>query len=67
MLEGVACLPGVDSLLLLLLADLGEPRQVAAYCAVPNQADVATVEPRLQVRCAVLWPLAARAPVDAAV
>lgn len=49
MLEGVACLPGVDTLLLLLLADLGGARQVAAFAAVPNEVDVAAVEQRLQV------------------
>ena len=50
MLEGVACLPGVDTLLLLLLADLGDARQVAAFAAVPNEVEVAAVEPRLKVR-----------------
>lgn len=49
MLEGVACLPGVDTLLLLLLADLGDARQVAAFAAVPNGVDVPSVEPRLRV------------------
>ncbi len=49
MLDGVACLPGVDTLLLLLLADLGDARQVAAFAAIPNQVDVAAVAPRLQV------------------
>lgn len=49
MLDGVACLPGVDTLLLHLLADLGDARQVAAFAAVPNQVDVPSVEPRLQV------------------
>lgn len=48
MLEGVACLPGIDTLLLLLLADLGDARQVAAFAAVPNQAAVSAVEPRLR-------------------
>ncbi|KAL4433059.1 hypothetical protein ABPG77_006486 [Micractinium sp. CCAP 211/92] len=48
MLDGVACLPGVDTLLLHLLADLGDARQVAAFAAVPNQVDVPSVEPRLQ-------------------
>ncbi|KAL4428207.1 hypothetical protein ABPG75_002296 [Micractinium tetrahymenae] len=48
MLDGVACLPGADTLLLLLLADLGDARQVAAFAAVPNQVDVPSVEPRLQ-------------------
>ncbi|PRW44437.1 transforming growth factor-beta receptor-associated 1 isoform X1 [Chlorella sorokiniana] len=48
MLEGVACLPGIDTLLLLLLADLGDARQVAAFAAIPNQVDVAAVTPRLQ-------------------
>ena len=50
MLEGAACLPGVDTLLLLLLADLGDARQVAAFAAVPNEVQVAAVEPRLKVR-----------------
>jgi hypothetical protein len=50
MLEGVACLPGVDTMLLLLLADLGDARQVAAFAAVPNEVEVAAVEPRLKVR-----------------
>lgn len=50
MLDGVACLEGVDTLLLLLLADLGAARQVAAFAAVPNRVHVAAVEPRLQVR-----------------
>ena len=50
MLEGVACLPGIDTLLLLLLADLGDARQVAAFAAMPSQVDVAAVAPRLQVR-----------------
>lgn len=49
MLQGVTCLPGVDTLLLLLLADLGDARQVAAFAAVPNQVDVPSVEARLQV------------------
>lgn len=49
MLEGVTCLPGIDTLLLLLLADLGDARQVAAFAAIPNQVDVAAVAPRLQV------------------
>lgn len=49
MLEGVACLPGIDTLLLLLLADLGDARQVAAFAAVPNEVDVMAVELRLQV------------------
>ena len=55
MLEGVACLPGVDTLLLLLLADLGDARQVAAFAAMPSQVDVAAVEQRLQVRSARAW------------
>ena len=50
MLEGVACLPGVDTLLLLLLADLGDARQVAAFAAVPSEVDIEAVQPRLQVR-----------------
>ena len=49
MLEGVACLEGVDTLLLQLLADLGAVRQVAAFAAVPNAADAAAVAARLQV------------------
>lgn len=53
MLDGVSCLPGIDTLLLLLLADLGDARQVAAFAAMPNQVDAAVVEPRLQVRAAV--------------
>ncbi|KAI3428666.1 hypothetical protein D9Q98_007489 [Chlorella vulgaris] len=47
MIAGVQCLEGVDTLLLLLLADLGAARQVAAFAAVPNQVDAAAVEPRL--------------------
>ena len=49
MLEGVACLEGVDTLLLLLLAELGDARQVAAFAAVPNAVDLAAVQPRLEV------------------
>jgi hypothetical protein len=49
MLEGVACLEGLDSLLLLLLADLGDARQVAAFAAVPNRVRLEAVRQRLQV------------------
>jgi hypothetical protein len=56
MLEGVACLDGVDSLLLLLLADLGDARQVAAFAAVPSAVRIEAVAARLRVRLAGSWP-----------
>lgn len=49
MREGVACLEGVDSLILHLLIDLGAVREVAAFAAVPNSAAAEAVAARLQV------------------
>lgn len=68
MLQGVTCLPGVDTLLLLLLSDLGDARQVAAFAAVPNQVDVPSVEARLQVGSGSAARLGAgrRSPMGAA-
>jgi hypothetical protein len=49
MLEGVACLPGVDTLLVQLLVDLGAVREVAAFASLPSRVDAAAVAARLQV------------------
>lgn len=69
MLGGVEHLDGVDTLLFHMLLDLGAAEEATAFAAVPNQADIDLLLPRLQQAgwhhaLAMLW--AARGAATAA-
>lgn len=66
-MEGVQCMPGVDTLLMHLLIDLGAAREAAAFAAVPHHVAAAAAAPRLQAAgwhhaLAALWAAAGDAP-----